>query len=136
MEQFNELMQKFVNLDYQSPVAIAQNSIVKILPVCKQIDPDNNGMAMLTAIVLSSLSADGVLTAKEQQFLCDTLNLNKETIEKLVSLYTSAETDLVDKFVDTITDVKADVITIVCAFAACDETIKREECAFIYRLLQ
>lgn len=136
MSAFNELMQKYVNEDYNTLVGLAKSSIDKLLPVCKEVDPDNKGMLMLTAIIISGVAADGVLSAKEKQFLCDILNVKEETVDTLVKLYTGKEEDLVDKLADCGgDDIKFDVVNLVATIAACDETIKHDEAEYIRKLM-
>ena len=137
MEQYNKLMQDMVNKDFDELVAIAQNSLVEVLPVCKEIDPDNNGMVMLVAIILSAVAADGKLTVKEKEFLKAALGLSDEAVDNMVKLYNGKEAELVDKFADSIsTEIGAHTAIIVSAVAACDETINRDENAFIQRIIK
>lgn len=136
MASFNELMQKFVNEDYDTLVALAKNALGKVLPACQAVDPDHEGMLMLTSIVLAAIGADGTLTAIERKFLKDILGLDDEQVTKLIGMYSSQMVELVDKFADDISsDVKTDTVMLVSAIAACDEKISREETALIRKLL-
>lgn len=134
---FAELMQKYVNTDYSELVSQAREITPPLLEACKVIDKDNDGMVLLTSIILSAVAADGKLTAKEQQFLCDVLGIDTDTVEKLVGLHNGMEEDLTDKFADILpVEAKAAVLHLVTLIAACDETISREETAFIAKLIQ
>ena len=136
MSSFNEILQKFVNTDYATLVNIAKGAINDLLPVCKAVDPENDGFLMLSSIILSAIGSDGKLTYKEKCFLKDCLGFDDELIDKYIGLYDSKMEALVDKFTDDIsTDVGATTLTLVTAIAACDETITREESAFIHKLL-
>lgn len=133
---FNELMQDFVNTDYSKLVAMAGQAMANLIPVCKQVDPDNDGFMMLSSIVLAAVGADGKLSALEKQFLCDVMGLNGATVDKYIGMYNSKMPELVDHFVDTLGgDIKSNAVLLVCCIAACDETISREETAFIRKLL-
>lgn len=137
MATFNELMQEYVNKDYFEIVAEARKITPSLLDVCKVIDEENNGVFALTAIILSAIGADGKISAKEQKFLCDVFDFDNDTIDKMISLYTGKEEDFADRLVDAMPDeAKAGFIHFVVLIAACDETISREETAFIAKLMQ
>lgn len=134
---FNELMQKYVNTDYETLVKIAQEGAARVLPACQKVDTENNGCLMFTAIILSAIAADGVLTKLEKQMLRDVLGMDDSTIQKLISMYDSNMPALVDHFADNMgTDLKADTLLLVTAFAAVDEKISREETALIRKLIE
>lgn len=136
MATFNELMQKYVNSDYETLVKLAQQALINVLPACKAVDPDNDGLFMATSIILAAIGADGVLTGLEKKMLSDALGQDDETIQKFIKLYDSRMADLVDKFADALKDdLKADVCMLVTAVAAVDEKISREETALIRKIL-
>ncbi len=137
MKSFSEMLQNFVNEDYDSLVLIAKQAIAAILPTCMQVDPENQGYMMLSSIILSAIGSDGKLSGKEKRFIKDCLGLNKEQIEQYIGLYDKRMEELVDRFADDIsTEVGGNTITLVAAIAACDETISHEESAFILKLLR
>ena len=137
MSAFDELMQKYVNNDYNTLVELAKGSVVKLLPVCAKIDEEHKGFFMLTVLILAAIGADGKLSAKEGQFLKDILGLDDEQVGKYVDFYSGKEEDLADKFADALDqDTKFEVVNLVSCIAACDETIKPEEAKFIYKLIQ
>lgn len=136
MTKFDELMQNYVNTDYPTLVKLAQSTVAKLLPVCKQVDQKNEGVVMLIALFLSAVGADGVLTAKEKTFVSEVLGLTEEKVDEIVNLYNGAEEELVDKLADVLTDeLKFEVVNLVASIAACDETIKREEAVFIHKII-
>ena len=135
MSTFNELMQKYVNTDYEVLVDLAKEAVSRLMPHCKKVDPDHNGFYMLTALVLSAVGADGVLTALESKMLGDVLGLDKEGIQKLIDMYDSRMPELADYFADNMgDDTKADAIMLVTTIASVDEKIGKEETAFIKKL--
>lgn len=135
MASFEELMQKFVNSDYEVLLGLGKEAVSRVLPKCKAVDTDNNGMYMLSSIVLSAIAADGYLTALEKKLLNDVLGLDEDTIQKFISMYDSRMADLTDAFCDNLdADTKADVIMLVTIVASVDEKISREETAFIKKL--
>lgn len=136
MATFNELMQKYVNSDYETLVHLAQQALVNLLPICKKVDTDNDGLFMATSIILSAIAADGVLTGLEKKMLKDALGQDDATIQKFISMYDSRMVELTDHFADNMSiDTKADVLMLVTAVAAVDEKISKEETAFIKKLM-
>lgn len=135
MATFNELMQKYVNEDYDTLVAIAQKAMANLIPICKKVDADNDGFMMLSSLVLSAIGADGTLTTLERKFLRDAMGLSDENISKYIKMYDSRMADLADHFVDNMsTDVKADTLMLIICICACDEKISKDETAFIKKL--
>lgn len=136
MATFNELMQKYVNEDYSTLVVMAQKALSSLIPVCKKVDPDNDGFMMVSSLILSAIGADGTLTGLERKFLGDTMGLSDENISKYIKMYNSKMVDLADHFADNMgTDIKADAAMLIICICACDEKISREETAFIRKLL-
>jgi len=136
METFDQTMQKLVNSDYETLLSFAKQAIARLLPVCKTIDPKNNGFLMISSIVLSAIGSDKKLSQKETDFLRDCLGLDDEHIVKYINLYSPEMEALVDKFADEISaEIKLSTVALVAAIAACDEKICREESAFIRKIL-
>lgn len=137
MATFNEIMQKYVNSDYDTLVELAQKALVNLLPACKAVDEDNDGLFMATSIILAAIGADGVLTGLEKKMLADALGQDEATIQKFIGLYDSRMADLVNHFADNTNDnIKADVMMLVTAVAAVDEKISREETSLIKKILE
>lgn len=133
---FGALMQEFVNKDYDELLALAKQAVTRVLPVCKTVDEQNNGIGALTAILLSSVAADGKLTRLEAQFLGDITGLDAAGVDKLTDMYTGKMVELTDLLADKFSqETKADIMVLVTCLAACDETISREETAFLRQIL-
>lgn len=136
MATFDELMQKYVNSDYDTLVLLAQKALVDLLPACKVVDKENDGLFMATSIILAAIGADGVLTGLEKKMLKDALGLNDETIQKFIIMYDKKMVELVDAFADnTNDDIKSAVLMLITAVAAVDETISRQETALIRKIM-
>lgn len=134
--EFNELMQKWVNTDYNELAEMAKIAVGKLMPVCKAVDEQYNGNYMLASLVLTAIGADGVLTGLESKLLGDVLGLDQEGVQKLIKMYDSRMAELADHFVDKLgTDVKADALMLITAIAAVDEKISREETGLIKKLM-
>ena len=137
MTSFNELMQKYVNTDYQVLVDLAKEAVSRLKVPCRTVDPDNDGNYMLCSLVLSAIGADGILSALEKKMLSDVLGLNEGEIQKLISMYDSRMPELSDYFVDKMgEDIKADAILLITTIASVDEKICKEETAFIRKLFE
>lgn len=137
MATFNELMQKYVNTDYSVLVDLAKEAVKRLMPICKQVDPDHGGNYMLASLVLAAIGADGTLTALESKMLSDVLGLDNAGIQKLIKMYDPKMPDLVNHFADNMgEDTKADTIMLVTVFASVDEKIGKEETTFIRKLFE
>ena len=133
---FSALLQEFVNKDYDELLNLAKQAVTRVLPVCKSVDEQNNGIGALTAILLSAVAADGKLTRLEAQFLGDITGLDAAGVDKLTDMYSGKMVELTDLLADKFSkEVKADIMILVTCLAACDETISREETAFLRQIL-
>jgi hypothetical protein len=136
MSSFNELMQKYVNTDYEVLVDLAKEAVRRLMPYCQKVDPDHNGNYMLASLILSAIGADGVLTTLESKMLSDVMGLNTEEIKKLIAMFDNRMADLADHFADNMNaDTKADTLMLITVLAAVDEKISKEETAFIKKLM-
>ena len=137
MTTFEELMQKYVNTDYEGLRDLAQKAANNLMPTCREVDPENNGNYMLGCIVLTAVAADGKVTALEQRLIKDVLGLEDGLMDKFIKMYDSRMVELTDHFCDKLSeDVKADTIMLVTCFAAVDEKISKEETALIRKLFE
>lgn len=137
MGSFNELMQKYVNTDYDTLVSFAMEAVNRLLPACKKVDPDHNGYYMLTSLILSAIAVDGKLSPLESKMLSEVCNLDNAGIQKMIGMYKSDMVGLANYFADNMgEDAKADAIMLITTFAAIDEKICKEETAFIRRLFE
>jgi uncharacterized tellurite resistance protein B-like protein len=135
--QFRELLQKYVNTDYNTLVACARDSLNKVTPLFEALDKDHNGSLLLVAILNAGIGADGQLTVKEKAFLHDAFGLEPATIDNLISLFTGKEFDLIDILHDKLDgDAQFHVFNIVAILAACDETISRDEINFLRKIIE
>jgi len=137
MSGFNELMQKYVNTDYPVLLDLAKEAIRRLMPACKQVDPEHNGYYMLASMILSAIGRDGVLSALEKKLLMDATGIKTEEVGKFLAMYDPQMPDLVNHFCDNMgDDLKADTVMLVTIFSAVDEKISKEETEFIRKLLE
>ena len=128
----NELLQDFVNEPYENLVGMAQQSIVDILPVFNEIADDGQGSKLIIAFIGTSLAIDGKLS--------DVLGgqFSYDEVKNLASAHYSGDMiNAIDGLVDSApVELKSALITFCCCFLAVDETISREEVAFVAKLCQ
>ena len=137
MPNFEEMLQTYVNTDYEVLVSIAAQAAEDLLPVCALLDSENKGVMLLSCIVLSAVGADGQLTDAEYRFLSDVLKLDTDLLHHYVKMYDADMEKIVDNFADNMNvATKTDIISLICAVSACDETISRTETSFISRILE
>ena len=137
MTSFNELMQKYVNTDYDVLVDLAKEAVNRLMPYCQKVDTKYNGNYMLVSLILTAIGADGKLTPLESKMLQDVMGLSKDNIAKLIGMYDSKMPELANYFADNMgEDIKADTMMLVTAIAAVDEKICKEETAFIRKLIE
>ena len=136
MTAFEKMLQLYTDADREQLLAVARKSAAKLLPTCKKIDTENDGFAMLSAIILSAIGADGILTLKEKAFICDALDITEETVSNYIKLYDEKMVALADKFADTMdTDTKVETVKLIAAIAASDKTISPRETALLAKIL-
>jgi hypothetical protein len=136
MASFDELMQSFVNTEYDELVAQGKQALVHILPACAVVDPDHNGALVVVSILLATMACDGRLPRSEIKYLQDILETDEDRLEKMIDLYKTSMEDFSDHFADKLNDeLKAHVMILICAAASADKTITIDENEFIQRIM-
>ena len=136
MNEFGDLLQEIVNMEYDELLVMAKASLENLMPTFKLLDKENNGVFMVVAVVLAAVGSDGKLTPKEKSFVCDLLNLEPDTVSSMIKMYDGRELEMADTIADSLnSDLKASMISFVAAIAASDESIKADEVKFLKRLL-
>ena len=136
MNDFEQLLQNYVNKDYFELVAKARRDIISLFPACKVVDKDNDGFVMMTSIMLSAIGADGTLTALERKFMKDALEIDDDSVSEFIKMYNGKMVGLTDSFADALpVELKADVIDLALCIVSVDTKISREETAFIAKLI-
>ena len=137
MHSLNELVQNYINTDYEMLVALAREAVHRLSPHCRTVDPDHDGNFMLASLILSAIGADRMLSPLESKILGDILGLDDAGIQELINMYNEQMEYLVNHFADNMGEtIKADVITLIAALAAADQEVSIEESAFLLKLLQ
>ena len=136
MNTWNEIMQKLVNEDYNTLLGMARETFNSLLPTFKKIDTENDGAALAFFIISSAIAADGQLTVLENKFIGDLLGVSTEVLIKMIQSHESKIDDLVEKLVDSLPqNERSSLILLIATIAASDETISRDENAFLKRLM-
>lgn len=137
--KLKEILQDFVNESYESLLGMAKLALAELTPVFAELADDGNGAKFVVPFFATSLAVDGKFTEKEYRFVCDLFgDISYEEMKSLVEMHYNAEMiEMVDGLADSCpVKLKSKLITLCCCFLAVDETISREEVAFINKLCE
>ena len=138
MNKFTELLKEYVNKSYDELLQLAKNALGVLLPAFEEIQPGKSTTFVLP-FICTSLAIDGKFTELEYKFLNDIFgsNVSYEDAKKLVNVHYDADIlELVNDLIDSCgAELKAALLLFCLCFTAVDETISREEAAFISILL-
>ena len=139
MATLNELLQDYVNLSYNQLLNIANRNFEKIAPFFSRLAPDGNCAKYLVPILGAALAVDGKLSQLEYRFMNDFLGggLSYDDVLQLAQdNYNAAAMEYTDKVVDALSgDERTALLSLCLCIMAVDETISREEVAFIKKLI-
>jgi hypothetical protein len=139
MANLNQLLQKYVNMDYDELLDLAKFSLSQFLDTVLEKTGADGASKICAVMTAACLGADGKLSALENKFFNDLLGVNdsySDNLEFVRSLGTEEARELVDGLVDAMSsEDKAAAISFCLCFLAVDETISRDEVAFIDRLI-
>ena len=135
---YEQLMQNYVNAPYSVLLSVARESLNKVMPVFNRLADDGNGASIVLPFICTSLAVDGKLSKIEYKFVCDLIgDMDYDVVlSNVQEHYSDSSVELVDNMCDACPDdLKTSLLAFCLAFLAVDETISREEVAFIKRLL-
>ena len=141
MASFNEILQNYVDKSYDELLFLARENIAEVTPdlVCFFEGKEDAAKALMI-IVSACLGADGKLTALEAKFLKDLLGTDDDcesTMQMVATLGDDESRDLTDRLADALSaDKKASLVSFCLCFLAVDETIHRDEVAFVVKLME
>lgn len=139
MATLNELLQDYVNLSYNQLLNIANDSFAKIAPFFSKLSPDGNCAQYLIPILGAALAVDGKLSQLEYRFMNDFLGGGMEyddILQLAQDNYNENAMTYTDRVVDALSgDERTALLCLCLCIMAVDETISREEVAFIKRLI-
>ena len=139
MATLNQLIQKYVDMPYEKLLDLAKFSLAQFLSTVV-LKAGSGGASKVCAIMTAAcLGADGVLSPLEHKFFNDLLDSDdsyEENLEFVRALGSDEARELVDNLVDSMSaEDKAAAVSFCLCFLAVDETITRDEVAFINRLI-
>ena len=137
--ELKQILQDFVNEPYEKLVDMAIAAFADIKSTFEKAAPGVDASQLMVSLFATSLAVDGKLTELECEFVSDIFNgVTYNEIKELVEAHHSAEmVQFVDEFVDGFpVEIKSKLLTLCCCFLAVDETISRDEIAFIYKLCE
>ena len=136
---FNDLLQDFVNKSYEELVSIANGALEVIVEGLNKVSGEANAADLILPFIATTLAVDGQYTQLEHNFLNAVIDgsLTYEEGKNCMQAYYNVEMfELVDKMIDACGQELKNAFVIFClCFAAVDETITREEGAYIAKLL-
>ena len=136
---FNDLLQDFVDKPYEELVSIANGALEVIVVGFSKINTESKPSDFIIPFIATTLASDGKYTQLEHNFLNTVLetDISYDDSKHFVQSYYNEEIfDLVDQMIDACgQDLKNALVIFCLCFAAVDETITREEGAYIAKLL-
>ena len=136
---FNDLLQDFVDKPYEELVSIANGALEVIVDGFSKINTESKPSDFIIPFIATTLASDGKYTQLEHNFLNAVLetDISYDDSKHFVQSYYNEEIfDLVDQMIDACgQDLKNALVIFCLCFAAVDETITREEGAYIAKLL-
>ena len=137
MSFMNELLQKYVNMSYEELLELARYSLSELLDPLVADRGRENASKTLAVVTAACLGTDGKFSSLEHRFLNDLLGCDssyEENLRYVRDLGNDEARDLVNNWVDSLSSKqKAAAISFCTCLLAVDETITREETAFIAR---
>ena len=141
MANFGDFLQRYVNSSYDELLFFANHSLADIIDEVQKIfkNDDDTAQVLLT-VVAACIGVDGKLSSLEHKFICDILEL-ESTYEETMGVVSSLGGEKAEEFVDKLADAlpaekKAALVTLCLSFLAVDETISRDEVAFVCKLIE
>ena len=139
MSSLNQLMQNYVNMSYEELLGLAQFSLSKFIGTIVDEAGAQTASKIVAVMTAACLGADGKLSALENKFFNDLLDCDDSYADNLAFVQSMGDDEareLVDGLVDRLSDEeKAAAVSFCLCFLAIDETITRDEVAFINRLV-
>ena len=133
-----EILQDFVNEPYETLVSMAKSSIAELTPIFAEVADDGNGAKFVIPFFATALAVDGRLSDLEYKFVCDIFgNMTYAEVKALVEAhYSDKMIALIDGLADSCpTELKSKLLVLCSCFLAVDQTINRDEIAFIQKLM-
>lgn len=139
--EINDIIQKYVDLDYNRLLEIATGNMQKILPYFEKTVKDDAQCNEAIMLFLGTvLATDGKFTDLEYKFLNELLggDMDYKRAKKFVaSNYSDDNEDYADSIFDACPDeIKSELLSLCLCLAAVDETVTREETRLIKKFME
>ena len=136
---FGDFLQEFVDKSYNELLEIANHAFCLIVEAYDKINPDGEVSDFFLPFIATTIAADGQFSKLEHDFLNDVLesDLAYDEAKSFAQSYYNPEIfEVVDQMIDACgEDLKHALIIFCVCFAAVDETVTREESAYLVKLL-
>ena len=138
--EWDRLLRDYVNKDYNTLLAMAKDSLGRLVPFFRSID-ESAGAAYILHFMTTALAVDSRLTDLEYRYFCALLDINDpyEVVSRYVLGYNTPEAiAMADSVFDRIPNyqVKVDLLNLFLCTIAVDEDISREELSMLNTLLE
>lgn len=128
---FEELLQNYVNADFDTLASIAKDCIDELYPVFEQSCDSKDAPALLIlGTIATCIASDGKFTELEYEFLAEISGkYNYQDLKNFVSEFRSLKSvNATKRIIDSLDgEDKQRLLTVCLCVCAVDETIKREE---------
>ncbi len=134
MDNFDKMLQRFVNMDYEEIFGNAKGVMMESLAILNRKLPEEQSMSALLYFIACAVAIDGTFSAMEQKFIADLFG-NVDFMELLKTVDASV-TRAMDNLVDNLSTEEKSVF---CLLAICilsvDEKINKDEYIYLNRLI-
>ena len=139
MATLSEIMQDYVNLPYSDLLAIANRSLGDLVEALeKNVEREDLRTHAVILLMSACIGVDGRFSELEYKFVCDILGKQHDynSLKSMIAEIGDSEgRDVIDGLLDAFSDIKKPALAFCLCFLAVDETITREEVAFLNKLL-
>lgn len=139
-KSLNDILQEIVNQDYDQLLQNAIGALNDVMPFFNQVADDGDGAKFVVPIICTVMASDGRFSELEYKFIKQLINsdLSYDQFKGVIQQYYTQEwMDTVDKIIDACDKKTKSTLLCLCSyFAAVDETISKEETAFIKKLVE
>lgn len=138
-KSFNEILQEIVNQSYEQLLQNASDALNDLMPFFNEAADDGNGAKFIVPIICTVMATDGKFSQLEYKFIKELINsdMSYDQFKGVVQQYYSESwRNTIDQLIDACdTKTKASLLCLCTYFAAVDETISKEETAFLRKLM-
>ena len=137
MSNFDRVLQTYINMPYDERLSLAGYSLSQFV---NSLGGTTDASKICAVITAACLGADGKLTSLESKFLNDLLDCDDSYAENLnfvQSLGGDEARRLTDDLIDSLSaDEKAAAVSFCLCLLTVDESISRDEVAFVEHLIE